>query len=162
MLDGFEHVLHAPVTFTFPPFQLVQPPRQVFMTGQQLTEADKRSHDGDVDLDRPRTPQHGRQHRNSLLGKGVWSLAATTPTWSCNLQSQVCKLLFRELEHEVFRKTLPITTYRQIQIASSDLIERRQIRVQHHLLPAYQQDTAFNDRSNGGRSPSVDIKASVL
>src|SRR5258708_30025315 len=44
---------------------------KVLMTGGKLPELDKRSHDGDVDLNGALAVEHRRKHGHTLLGKNV-------------------------------------------------------------------------------------------
>jgi len=48
-----------------PPFQLFEPPREFFMGGEQLAQANKSSHNGDVYLNGSRAREHTRKHGNS-------------------------------------------------------------------------------------------------
>src|SRR5262249_3878928 len=46
--------------------------RQLFVAQQHLAELDERTHDRDADLDGAMAAKHGGEHRDALLGEGVW------------------------------------------------------------------------------------------
>jgi hypothetical protein len=44
----FEDILDTPVLLALPPFELVETPREFFVGGKELAEADEGAHDGNV------------------------------------------------------------------------------------------------------------------
>jgi len=54
------------------------------------------------------------------------------------------ELLCAQLEHEVVGEAFRVAANREVQLFRLDLVELRQMSVQHHLLPANEQNASFD------------------
>jgi len=61
------------------------------------------------------------------------------------LEPQVAELLHAQLKHEVFRESLQVAPNRAIKLLGFNLIELRQIGVQHHFLTANEQSPPLDN-----------------
>ena len=59
--------------------QGIQTACQVFMRREDLPETDKSTHNFNIHLDGPFTPEHTGEHGDTLLGKGIGWCPASTP-----------------------------------------------------------------------------------
>ena len=60
------------------------------------------------------------------------------------MEPQSFKFSLRKLEHEIFRETLQVTSNCSIKEFRLDAIEFRKVRVEHHPLPANQEDSPLD------------------
>ena len=126
-------------------FQLPQFVGEVLVQGQRFPQAHKHAHDGDVDLRGTRTAQHARKHRDALLREDIGVEPASAPLlWSSRLEYQTRRLFVGESEHEISGKAVGVALNGFVEVASGDAIERRKVTIQHHPLPANQENRLFD------------------
>ena len=53
-------------------------PAQIFVCGEHGAKLEKRTHDGDVDLDGAVAAENAREHGDAVLRKDKWKIAAAT------------------------------------------------------------------------------------
>ena len=70
-----------------------------------------------------------------MFGEGEWS-ARPTAASALIFQIGISNMHFFsvKLEHEISRETISVSFHRLVQISSGHAVQRGQIRVQHHLL----------------------------
>src|SRR5687767_2091389 len=54
-------------------FQLFELAGQIGMTGEELSQTHEGPHDGDIHFDGPLAAENAGEHRDALLGEGVWT-----------------------------------------------------------------------------------------
>jgi len=64
------------------------------------------------------------------------------------LAFQVTRLFGAKLEHEIDWKTTDVSLYGAVQVASRNAVERRKIKIEHHLLSA-NSESRSGDVLNG-------------
>ena len=86
-----------------------------------------------------------RDPRDALLREDIGVEPASAPLlWSSRLEYQTRRLFVGESEHEISGKAVGVALNGFVEVASGDAIERRKVTIQHHPLPANQENRLFD------------------
>ena len=105
------------------------------------------------------TMKHCREHWYPLLRKSIWHVPSASAAccirsfWDASLASQ--KLFLCQLKTKVFKEPFLITLHCTIQCPRFNLIQLRQITVQHYLLISdciYQISSSLLSNAKGDRA----------
>ena len=88
--------------------------------------------------------QNAGEHRDALFGEGVWQTVDVRPRFDIPNWNFKFAPLQRKLEHEIRRETIRVSFHCVVQMSSGHAVERCQIRIEHHLLFAKNENRLRN------------------
>ena len=144
LADRLEHDSEVFVVFLL---QLVELAGQVFVGREDLAQADKSPHDGNVHFDGRFTAEDAGEHSNALFGECERPLAEAhrgARIGYRNLRFPILEFLDRKLKHEVFWKPADISSNLLIETPGRNPIHFGQVAVQYDVMATNMQDRPLN------------------